>query len=324
MVLANPGEAVSDRPGDCASGTFGRGPSASIAPPESDSTSQLPYETFTFGIRLRSPFNVPHGPRFFDVLFDLCEPAAIRLFGALIEQLAGISRISNQTGSSGVAGHVGPSSPCGHEVQDVELSSRLGEEERQVLQALRIAQACGPSFEPDRPVVTLAAKDGGIGEMHASWWMQRSRPGERKIAAGLRRASFLIRCAYSLERCAGGSELEQGALLLSLCAQRMAEAHTCESCLIRGANIAPLLCRGLEVSDGASRVAVCQAHPCVSKGRAGAKRLALKQRGNLPELLGSRPGLNEIAGRDLDLHLRLEKRCATQFRVRRPLLRRNG
>jgi hypothetical protein len=87
--------------------------------------------------------------------------------------------------------------------------------------------------------------------------MQRSRPGERKIAAGLRRASFLIRCSYSLERCAGGSELKQGALLLSLCAQRMAEAHTCECRLIRGANVAPLLCRGLEVTDGASRVAVC-------------------------------------------------------------------
>src|SRR3990170_6837461 len=100
--------------------------------------------------------------------------------------------------------------------------------------------------------------------------MQRSLPGERKIAAGLRRASFLMRCSDSLERCACGSELKKGALLLSLGAQRVGEAHTCECRLIRGANIVPLLGRGLEVTGGASRVAFCQAYPCMSEGRTGA------------------------------------------------------
>ena len=42
--------------------------------------------------------------------------------------------------------------------------------------------------------------------------------------------------------------------------------------------------------------------------------------GDLPELVRSRPCASDITGRDLDLHLCLEERCATEFRVGRPLL----
>ena len=96
------------------------------------------------------------------------EPPAIRRFGARIEQRAGISRVRDQAGSSGIAGYVERSFAGGHEVTHVELAPRIGEETRQVLQALRIAQACGVLLEPDRPVVAFAMEDGGTAETRIS------------------------------------------------------------------------------------------------------------------------------------------------------------
>ena len=165
MVLADARQGLADSPGDCASGTFGRGPGAPITPPESDCTGELPDETFAFRIRLRGPFNVTDRPRFLDVFVDLGEPAAIRLFRALIEQLASISRITNQAGSNGAAGRVGPSLSRGDEIEDVELSPRIGEKARQIVQALRIAHTRRSPLEPDRPIVALAMEDRGVGGM---------------------------------------------------------------------------------------------------------------------------------------------------------------
>ena len=172
VVLADSGHAMADSPGDRASGALGRRRSTSIAPAESDRTGQLPDQAFAFGIGLRCPVNIRHRPRFLNVVVDLCEPSAIRLFGARIEQLTGVSRVRYQAGSSGIAGRVERSFAGSHEVTHVELAPRIGEETRQVLQALRIAQACGVLLEPDRPVVTFAMAHGGIAETRISRWMQ--------------------------------------------------------------------------------------------------------------------------------------------------------
>ncbi len=165
MVLADARQGLADSSGDCASGTFGRGPGASITPAESDRTGELLYETFAFRIRLRSPFAVAHRPRFLDVFVDLGEPAAICLFRALIEQLASISRITDHAGASGAAGRVQPSFSRGDEVEDVDLSPGIGEKACQIVQALRIAHTRRSPLEPDRPIVALAMEDRGVGGM---------------------------------------------------------------------------------------------------------------------------------------------------------------
>ena len=165
MVLADARQGLADSPGDCASGTFGRGPGAPITPPESDCPGELPDETFAFRIRLRRPFSVTHRPRFLDVFVDLGEPAAICLFRALIEQLASIARITNHAGASGAARRVGRSFSRGNEVEDVELSPGIGEKARQIVQALRIAHTRRSPLEPDRPIVALAMEDRGVGGM---------------------------------------------------------------------------------------------------------------------------------------------------------------
>ena len=165
---------------------------------------------------------------------------------------------------------------------------------------------------------------GGTAETRISWWRQLWLPSGRNLAADLRRSRVLIDRSDALEGCAGGPEFEQGTLLLAFCSKRVPEAYPRECRFVRGANIAPLLYCGLEVTAGSSRVALCQAYPSVSESRTGPKRPALKPRRHPPELLGSRPRLHKIARRDLDLDLRLEERDATQVRVRRPLLRRNS
>ena len=112
IVLADARDGLADSPGDCASRTFGRGPGASIAPPESNCAGELLYATFPFRIRLRGPFDVAHRSRFLDVFVDLCEPAAIRLFRAPIEQLARMSSISNQARANGAGRRGGPAFPA--------------------------------------------------------------------------------------------------------------------------------------------------------------------------------------------------------------------
>src|SRR5688500_12116839 len=111
--------------------------------------------------------------------------------------------------------------------------------------------------------------------------------------------------AYSLERGARGSELERCPLLLPLGAQRVRKAHAGECHLVRGADIAPLLCGGLEGHARACVVALCQPYPSLSERGTRPKAFALERRGHAAELLGRRPGPAEITCRNLDLHLRL-------------------
>ena len=142
VLLADPQQALADRPGDCASGAFGRRPARRSRPPSP--TARASSRTrHSRSASAWAPRRHRHRPRFLDVFFDLGEPPAIRLFGARIEQLAGISRITNQAGSSGIARHVEPSFSGG--ARSSTWSSRPGS-------ARRRARYCRP-FESRRRAV---------------------------------------------------------------------------------------------------------------------------------------------------------------------------
>jgi hypothetical protein len=104
----------------------------------------------------------------------------------------------------------------GHQIQDVPLLPGIGQEAREVLQPFRIAQPRRLPFERDRPVVTLATKDGVILSMRT--WLERPFGRVRTLDAGLRRSCCRTRGSYPLNRLAGGALLEAGALLLAFCA----------------------------------------------------------------------------------------------------------
>jgi hypothetical protein len=53
-------------------------------------------------------------------------------------------------------------------------------------------------------------------------------------------------------------------------------------------------------------VSLGEPHPSPRQGRAGDQRLALEAGGHPLQLVGRGTGSAEVAGRDLDLHLRLE------------------
>ena len=72
-----------------------------------------------------------------------------------------------------------------------------------------------------------------------------------------------------------------------------------------------------EKSRSARRgVALGEPHPSSGEGGAGDQRLALESGGDELQLVGGRSGPVDVAGRDLDLDLRLEQRRALQVGVR--------
>jgi hypothetical protein len=81
---------------------------------------------------------------------------------------------------------------------------------------------------------------------------------------------------------------------------------------LRSLGEAPFAVRGVTLGEP---------HPSPSKRRAGDQGLALESHRHQPQLFGGRAGSVDVAGRELDLHLRLEKGCPVQAAVRRPLLR---
>ena len=103
----------------------------------------------------------------------------------------------------------------------------------------------------------------------------------------------------------------------------LGEAHACERRLVRGADLVPESHRFGEGLFRARRIAVGEPHPSASEGGAGGQRFALEPGGDELQLVGGRSGPADVAGRDLDLDLRLEQRRALQVGVRWSLLRRH-
>src|SRR4029450_5852061 len=66
---------------------------------------------------------------------------------------------------------------------------------------------------------------------------------------------------------------------------------------------------------GGRGIAVGEPDPSSSQGGAGEQRFALESGGDELQLVGGRSGPFDVAGRDRDLALRLEQRCALQVGV---------
>ena len=103
----------------------------------------------------------------------------------------------------------------------------------------------------------------------------------------------------------------------------LGEAEAGERRLVRGADFVPEPHRFGQGLFRARRIAVGEPHPSAGEGGAGDQRLALESGGDELQLVGGRSGPADVAGRDLDLDLRLEQRRALQVGVRWPLLRRH-
>ena len=101
------------------------------------------------------------------------------------------------------------------------------------------------------------------------------------------------------------------------------EAQAGERRLVRGADFVPEPHRFGQGLFRARRVAVGEPHPSAGEGGAGDQRFALESGGDELQFVGGRSGPVDVAGRDLDLDLRLEQRRALQVGVRWSLLGRH-
>ena len=123
-----------------------------------------------------------------------------------------------------------------------------------------------------------------------------------------------------VENRAGRFELESGALLAAARAEGVGETGPRQRRLVWRPDLAPKP-RGFGAEPlCVRRSALCESHPPVSMGCAGDQRPALEPSGHASQLVGGRARSSDVAGRDLDLDLRLEQWRALQIGVRRPLL----
>ncbi len=100
----------------------------------------------------------------------------------------------------------------------------------------------------------------------------------------------------------------------------LGEADACVRRLVRGADLVPESHRFGEGQLRARRIALGEPHAASSEGGAGHERLALESGGDKLQLVGGRSSPVDVAGRDLDLDLRLEQRGALKVAVRWSLL----
>ena len=147
-------------------------------------------------------------------------------------------------------------------------------------------------------------------------------------------AASLLRSAVSLDRgrsgCppgfdpvenrAGRVELQGGPVVAAARAEGVGETGASERGLVGRPDLAPQP-RGFGAQPlGVGWIALREPHPSVSMGRAGDQRLALEPGGHPSQLVGGRARSSDVAGRDLDLDLRLQQWRPLQLAVRRTLL----
>ena len=110
-----------------------------------------------------------------------------------------------------------------------------------------------------------------------------------------------------VENRASRLEAQGGPVLAAARAKGLGETGPRQRRLVWRPDIAPKL-RGLGAEPfRGRRLAGRKAHPPLSEGRAGQQRLALEPRGHPSQLVGGRSRSRDVAGRDLDLDLRLEQ-----------------
>ena len=96
VVLADPRYRLADSARHTGSRALGgrRGPP--IATAEPDRARQLAHQEVALGLGLRLPQVVLEGARLLDVVFDLCEAAAVGRLGPLVEQLARVPEVPSR------------------------------------------------------------------------------------------------------------------------------------------------------------------------------------------------------------------------------------
>ena len=151
---------LSDRACHTGSGAFSGGTGASTASAEPNRARQLAREEVAFGLCLRHPRCISQGSRLLQIVLNLGEPPAVRLLRARIEHFAGIACIPKPQARLRDMSRVGRETLLdANKIQDVELSSRVGEQPRQVPYTPHISQAYDLSLEDHRPVLAFAPED---------------------------------------------------------------------------------------------------------------------------------------------------------------------
>ena len=108
---------------------------------------------------------VLEGARLIDVVLDLGEAPAVGVLGSRVEHLAGIAGTgAGQAGRTATLDCRDVAAFGGDEVEHVELTARVGEQPREVPDALEVSDSHRAPREDHRPVVAFAAKHVGVGD----------------------------------------------------------------------------------------------------------------------------------------------------------------
>ena len=104
----------------------------------------------------------------------------------------------------------------------------------------------------------------------------------------------------------GRFELQIGLVLPATGAERLGETHACDGSFIGRPDLVPESRRFGAEPLPVRGIALGKSHPAFSKSRAGDQRLTVESRGHELQFLGGPAGPVDVAGRNLDLYLRLE------------------
>src|SRR5687767_3570721 len=138
MVFTDLAYRLADRAGHTDAGTLGCGCGASVAATQADSARQLSNQEIAFCVRLCGPLGVAEGARLLDVFLDLGEASPVRVLGARVEHLAGISECRARRAGRLPALDRRNSVLGGDEVQHVKLPAGVGEEPLEVPHAFQV------------------------------------------------------------------------------------------------------------------------------------------------------------------------------------------
>jgi hypothetical protein len=237
MVLPDARHCLADCPGNAGSSPLGGGPTSSIAPTEAECAGQLADNEVTLGFRLRGARAITDHSRFFDILFDLGETPAVRLFGSLIEHRAPVG----QRRARPICRWHARVTLEGDQIQRVELAPGLGQQSPEVTHALEVPHADCSSIERHRPIVSLAAKDVGA-----------TRGCDPSFAVSDGAASRSLHWMYdsdSFEGSLDGLEFYAGSLIVSLGAVCLGETLSGQRHFVGGSHFIPLPRRELEIAS---------------------------------------------------------------------------
>ena len=156
VVLADPVERRPDRAGDVDPCPLGVGCGFPVPTAEPHRTGQLVREELDLVPDPRHPACVRPGRRLRQILLQLLEPTAVARLRPLVQDRLGLDAGAARGGVDVYAAgrRVRPATTA--QVERVELPARRPQQQRQIADALAVAQLERMTVERDRPVVALA------------------------------------------------------------------------------------------------------------------------------------------------------------------------